>query len=95
MHYFIASITIHDNDEYQKYLEGAAKVFSKYKGTYLTVDNNPKVLEGEWNCTRMVVISFPSEEDFSNWYYSDEYQQILKHRLNSADCNTLLAQGIN
>ncbi len=93
--YFIAQIKINDADEYQKYLDGCDEVFSRYKGEYLSVDGNPTVLEGEWNYTRTVLIRFPTELDFRYWYESPEYQQILKHRLKAAKCDSLLIKGLD
>ncbi len=94
-HYFIAQIKINDPSEYQKYIEKAGNVFEKYNGKYLAVDNEPLLLEGKWDYTRIVVIQFKSKSDFESWYYSDDYQKILKHRLNAADCDTLLVKGLD
>ena len=93
-HYFIAQIKINDPNEYQKYIDKAGAIFKKYNGKYLAVDNNPKVLEGEWDYSRTVLISFPSQQDFDSWYNSIEYQSILKHRLKAADCDTILLVGL-
>ena len=92
-HYFIANIKINDEDEYKKYLDEADEVFSKYNGKYLAVDNKPLILEGNWKYSRTVLIQFTSLEDFNNWYQSEEYQKILKHRLAAAECDTILIEG--
>ena len=92
-HYFIAQIRIKDEKEYQKYIDNAGKIFEKYNGTYLAVDNNPIVLEGRWDYTRIVIIQFNQKNDFESWYYSDDYQKILKHRLKAAACDTILVKG--
>ena len=91
--YFVANIRIHDEQEYNKYLESVDEVFSKFSGTYLAVDEKPSVLEGAWNYTKVVLIRFPSQEDLHAWYDSDEYQNILRHRLTGAQCDTLLVHG--
>jgi len=91
--YFMASIRINSEQEYQRYLQSAGEIFSRYKGSYLAVDNKPEVLEGDWTYDRAVLISFDTREDFDAWYHSDEYQEILRHRLSAADCNTILIQG--
>ncbi len=91
--YFIANIKITNEAEYQKYIDGVEQVFSKFKGKYLVVDNSPKLLEGEWNYTRNVVIEFPDETEFESWYNSKEYQSILKHRLKGAICDTILVKS--
>lgn len=93
-HYFIAQIKITDEKEYQKYIEKADDIFNKYNGEYLAVDNQPEVLEGSWNYTRTVLIRFENKTEFDNWYHSPEYQNILKHRLKAANCDTLLVAGL-
>ncbi len=94
-YYFIAQIRINDESEYQKYIDKSAEVFAKYKGKYLAVDNEPLVLEGSWNYTRTVVITFGSKSDFKAWYGSDDYQKILQHRLKAAKCDTVLVRGLH
>jgi uncharacterized protein (DUF1330 family) len=82
-----------DEKEYEKYLESCDEVFSKYQGKYLAVDGEPTVLEGEWQYSRSVLIEFPNETLLNEWYYSSEYQNILKHRLNGAECQTIVIHG--
>ena len=94
-YYFIALIKINDSREYQKYLEKASEIFEKYNGEYLSVDNDPLVLEGKWNYTRAVLIKFKSKNDFKKWYHSKDYQQILTFRLNAADCDTILVKSLD
>lgn len=91
--YFVANIRIHDQQEYDKYLASVDDVFAKFNGKYLAVDDHPSVLEGEWNYTKAVLISFPSEKDLRDWYESEEYRQILKHRLGGAQCDSILVHG--
>jgi uncharacterized protein (DUF1330 family) len=88
--YFIANIRINDPEEYNKYLAKADEIFRKYNGEYLAVDGSPLVLEGKWDYTRAVLIKFPGRDDFYRWYRSAEYQEILKHRLSAAHCDTIL-----
>ena len=84
-----------DAIEYQKYIDKSGDIFKKYNGEYLSVDNKPEILEGKWEYSRAVLIKFRSKIDFENWYNSDEYQEILAHRLNVADCDTILAKGLD
>jgi uncharacterized protein (DUF1330 family) len=93
-HYFVAQIKINDETTYENYLEHFDEIFSKYKGEYLAIDDSPVLLEGKWNYTKSVLIKFPSKEDFNAWYYSDEYQEILKYRLSAAVCDTILLEGL-
>ena len=91
--YFMANILITSDQDYQLYLDRSEEIFARYKGTYLAVDNRPKILEGEWTYSRAVLISFAQQEDFNAWYRSEEYQEILKYRLFASECDTILIQG--
>ena len=90
--YFIASIRIRDEDEYGKYLQRVDGVFGKFGGRYLAVDEHPEVVEGNWDYSRLVLIEFPDKVSLENWYRSNEYQEILKHRLSAADCDSIIVE---
>jgi uncharacterized protein (DUF1330 family)/ribosomal protein S18 acetylase RimI-like enzyme len=92
--YFIANIRVTDESTYQKYLDACDAVFAKYGGKYVAVDASPRVLEGNWNYSRAVVIHFKSEAAFDAWYGSSDYQAILKHRLAGAVCDTILVRDL-
>ena len=94
-HYFVAQIKIHNPEEYEKYLDKFDDIFSKYKGEYLAIDESPTLLEGKWDYTKSVLVKFNSKRDFEDWYYSADYQKILKHRLNSSNCDTILLEGVD
>jgi len=94
-HYFVAQIRIHDHEEYEKYLEKFDDIFSRYNGEYLAIDESPTLLEGTWKYTKSVLVKFNSKKEFENWYYSEDYQKILKHRLRAAECDTILLEGID
>lgn len=91
--YFNASIRIKDQEGYSKYLEKAGDIFRKYNGRYLAVDDDPVVLEGRWEYTRAVPIEFDTRENFEKWYHSADYREILRHRLASTECDTILLEG--
>jgi uncharacterized protein (DUF1330 family) len=93
VYYFLAQIRINDSGEYQKYLDTVDDIFRKYDGKYLAVDETPCLLEGNWNYSKSVLIRFKSKKAFDEWYYSSEYQEILKYRLSSADCDSILIKG--
>jgi uncharacterized protein (DUF1330 family) len=93
--YFSAQIRINDPELYEKYLEHFDDIFSKYRGEYLAIDESPAILEGKWNYTKSVLVRFNNRKEFDDWYYSEEYQHILKYRLKSADCDTLLLDGLD
>jgi uncharacterized protein (DUF1330 family) len=94
IHYFVAQIRINDPTGYEKYLDKFDEIFSRYKGEYLAIDESPAILEGTWDYTKSVLVRFKNKQDFEDWYYSDDYQMILKYRLNAAKCDTILVKGV-
>jgi uncharacterized protein (DUF1330 family) len=90
--FFVANIKIKNDIEYNEYLKNVDNVFKKFKGKYLIVDKNPEILEGQWDYSRFVLIEFPDKETLKEWYYSKDYQEILKFRLSGAECDTIIAE---
>ncbi len=93
-YYMIAQIDIVDREGYQNYEAGFVEIFSRFEGTMLAVNEQPKLLEGSWPYTRTVLISFPSEEDAMAWYQSDDYQALAQHRFNSSSANIIGVTGL-
>lgn len=91
--YFIAQIDIHDQAEYEKYLEGFDEVFGQFQGKVVTVDDDPVVLEGAWPYTRTVLIRFPDETEARRWYDSPGYRELVKRRHRAAKANIVLVEG--
>ena len=92
--YIIAQITIADRAKYDEYEAGFMEIFEKYEGTMLSVDEEPRVLEGEWKATRSVLIRFPSAGSFRAWAMSDEYQAIAKFRHEASVSNSIMVKGL-
>ena len=86
----MAQLSIKDKEEYQKYLNGFDSVFEKYEGEVISVDENPVILEGEWDYSRLVIIRFTNEYEARRWYHSPEYQSLLQHRLKASTGTVLL-----
>lgn len=91
--YFIALINIHDPVRYANYLAGFDEVFEKYEGEVISVEDNPRVLEGRWPAGRTVLIRFASDEALRNWYESGEYQQLARHRQEASVASVAVVTG--
>jgi len=91
--YYIAQIQIHDWDEYRQYLAGTDGPLAQFEAEVLVVDDQPALLEGEWDYTRTVVIRFPDVETARNWYNSPQYREIVRRRHNAARTNAVIVQG--
>jgi uncharacterized protein (DUF1330 family) len=93
--YIIGLIEIHDRDEYNQYQAGFRKIFSKYNGEILVVEEAPTLLEGAWPHTRTVVLRFADEHEAKRWYESEQYQALAQHRFRASTANVILAKGRN
>ena len=69
-------------------------VFAKFNGTLLVADESPQVLEGEWQCDKVVVMSFPNTEEAERFRQSKEYLEIVKDRKAGAEAIVLFVTGL-
>ena len=80
--YMIVNLKINDPDEYKIYEKGFFPFLKKHNGSFITFDDSPECLEGEnpQQFDRVILFSFPSEQDADNWWNDDGYQELSKHR---------------
>jgi len=91
--YAIAMLTITDRENYGRYLSKFMGVMSRFRGKVLAADGSPKVIEGAWDRERVVVLEFPDEPAFHEFWDSPEYQEIVKDRWAGSNGVILLAKG--
>ena len=92
--YAIAQLRFTDRAAYDRYQAGFMEVFRRHRGTLLASDESPQVVEGESDCEKVVLMSFPDEAAFRELVQSPEYQEISKDRRAGADTVVLLAEGL-
>jgi uncharacterized protein (DUF1330 family) len=78
--HFIAHFTVTDPEKYRVYEKGFFPILTAHGGKFLTYDDAPTVLEGEWEEGRTVILRFESEDALTTWWNSPEYQELAKHR---------------
>jgi uncharacterized protein (DUF1330 family) len=79
--------------EMEKYREKSAKHdASKYGLKPLVVYGKQIPLEGT-PPDAVIVLEFPSIDAAKQWYYSDVYQDAVKHRLAAADYRGVIVEG--
>jgi uncharacterized protein (DUF1330 family) len=91
--YAIAQLTITDRAVYNRYQSRFMEVMNHYKGRVLAADENLKVIEGQWDREKVVLLSFPDEAAFQEWADSDAYQEIAKDRKAGSTAGVLLVKG--
>jgi uncharacterized protein (DUF1330 family) len=92
--YAIAQLKFTDRDAYNRYQAAFMEVFQRYSGTLLAADEAPRVVEGDWDREKVVLMSFPDEAAFREWAESPEYQRISEDRRAGADTVVVLVRAI-
>jgi uncharacterized protein (DUF1330 family) len=68
----------------------------KHNGSFITFDDSPECLEGEQptQFDRVIIFSFPSEQDANNWWNDDDYQELSKHRRAATEITLQKVKGM-
>ena len=91
--YVVARISVVDPDGYKDYVAAASEAIKKYGGKPLVRGGRLEILEGEARA-RNVVIEFESFDQAKTYYYSEEYQAAIKHRLGRGVADIVLVEGV-
>jgi uncharacterized protein (DUF1330 family) len=92
--YVIAQLKFTDRAVYDRYAGRFMGVMKNFKGRLLASDEAPRVLEGNWEREKVVLLSFPDEAAYREWADSPAYREIAKDRIAGADTLSLLVKGI-
>lgn len=94
--YMIVNIQINDPDEYKIYEKGFFPYLKKHNGSFITFDDTPQCLEGETpkQFDRVVLFSFPSEQNADNWWADKGYQELSKHRRAATEITLQKVKGM-
>lgn len=91
--YMILEIEVLDADTYAAYVEQAPATVKQYGGRYLVRGGRVTPLTGGWDPQRIVVIEFPSMEQFHSWLTSPEYSAIALLRERSTKGKAIVVEG--
>lgn len=79
--FVLANLVVQDASEYRKYEKGFFPILKRYRGEFVTFDDNPHTFEGVApRPGRMIIFKFPSEDEARQWYADPEYQALSEHR---------------
>jgi uncharacterized protein (DUF1330 family) len=90
--YLIASIDVHDPEEYAKYTARTPDVAAAHGGRFIVRAGRAEAPEGNWR-SRIVVIEFPSFEAARGFYNAEDYRAILPHALAASTRDLILVEG--
>lgn len=93
--YLVVDTALTNPEVYEIYKSKAKPLVEKYGGEYLARGGKLSVKENKlWTPTRMVLIRFPSADDAETFYQSEEYQEVLKIGMQSADRTVVIVEGV-
>jgi uncharacterized protein (DUF1330 family) len=90
--YWIARVSVTDDEAYRKYIAANAEPFAKYGARFLVRGGTFENPEGA-SRPRNVVIEFPTYRAALECYRSPEYRHALKLRQASAETDLLIIEG--
>jgi len=90
--YWIANVTVTDEEHYPEYLQAGAPVYEKYGARFVVRGGRCQGMEGNTH-SRNVVVEFKDYETALEAYNSDEYQLAKALRNRYAESNFLIVEG--
>ena len=92
--FVIANIDVKDLEAYKEYVGKVVPTVKKFGGEYIVRAGEYKVMEGECQNPRTVVIKFPNYEKALEWYDSEEYKPIKPIRMKNSVGNMIIIKGV-
>ncbi len=90
--YWIANVTVTDEERYPEYLQAGAPVYEKYGAKFVVRGGRCEGMEGTTH-SRNVVVEFKDYETALAAYNSPEYQVAKALRNRYAEANFLIVEG--
>ena len=91
--YVIAEVEVTDAAAYEPYRPLAGASIARFGGRFLVRGGAARLLEGDGEPQRVVVIEFPDADTARRWYHSPEYQSALKIRQAASNGRLILVEG--
>ena len=92
--YVIVDSKVHDPERIKAYGAKVGDTVKAHGGKPIINGSAIDVMEGDWTPGRLVVLEFADADAARAWYNSPEYQEILPIRLEAADDNFLIVEGV-
>jgi uncharacterized protein (DUF1330 family) len=93
--YMLAQLNINDREYFEReYKSRVIPVLDKYRVKVLAVADHPTILEGDSTVNQVVLLQFENAEHSRSFYTSDEYQQVIQYRFDSASSNLCTFSGL-
>jgi uncharacterized protein (DUF1330 family) len=93
--YVIVETDISDPEQYERYKEASPDAVHGGGGRFVVRGGELAVLEGDWSPSRLVMLEFPDLEAATQWYDSQEYQEVRKLREGAASLRMVAVQALD
>ena len=92
--FLIADVDVKDPYAYEAYKAANPAIVRKFGGRYIARGGAVKVLEGDWQPRRAIVIEFPDMAAVDAFSDSPEYTNLRKIRHQSADSRLVVMETL-
>lgn len=92
--YLIADVDVKDSVLFEEYKREVPATEARYGGKYLGRGGLTKVLEGDWQPHRLVIVEFPDMDSLMAWYNSPEYARLKAIRERCATTRIMALEGV-
>lgn len=92
--FVIVDIDVTDPARYEEYKGQAEATVTAYGGRYVVRGGPARVLEGDWEPARIVMLEFPTMERALEWWHSEEYREPKELRHATARSRMMVVQGM-
>lgn len=93
--YIYAELVVEDATHfYDEYMPRVRPVLDKYGAKFLIASDAIEVIEGGRDVKRVVFIEFESPARAREFYFSDDYQDVITYRFDSAKAHLYIMDGI-
>ncbi len=82
-----------DKEKYGEYIKRVPQTIEKFGGEYLARGGKVKVVSGDWNPERVIIVKFDSMERFQAWWNSPEYRAVAPLREQATKTNAIVIEG--
>jgi uncharacterized protein (DUF1330 family) len=91
--YLIADVDVTDPAMFDEYKREVPATEARHGGRYLARGGATRVLEGDWDPHRLVIVEFPDMAALTAWYDSPEYERLKEIRFRSARTRIIAIEG--
>ena len=72
--YMLLDAEVHDREKYEEYKAAAPQYVARHGGEYCCRGGSTEVFAGDWNPERVVMLKFPSRENYEAFINDPDYK---------------------